>query len=114
MKKQSSASRIESADKVLLENLAEILSVEEWAKACGYQNADYFSKRYRKYFGIRPKRAMVQIRLQKAKQMLIEEPQISCYEIAQAIGKRDEKNCIGTSLRTPKTRLRSIEKKVGK
>lgn len=91
MKKQSSTPKIELANEILKENLTKILSVEEWAKACGYRNADSFSRRYRNQFGIRPKHAMVKHRLKKAKQMLIEEPEISCYEVAQAIGKRDEK-----------------------
>lgn len=42
MKKQSSTPKIELANEILKENLTKILSVEEWAKACGYRNADFF------------------------------------------------------------------------
>lgn len=88
---ESSTVVIRKATDVLVKNLPEIRSVEEWAEAVGYRNAANFSREFRNHFGKRPKVVMVDVRLQKAINLLRENPEISCYEVARAIGKKDEK-----------------------
>jgi len=89
--KETSAWDISEANNVFGKNLTCIHSVEEWARSVGYRNTDQFSRHYRNYFGKRPKAEMVKIRLQKAISLLKASPEISCYEVARAIGKKDEK-----------------------
>ncbi len=89
--KETSARNVSEANNVFGKNLKGIHSVEEWARVVGYRNTDQFSRDYRNYFGKRPKAVMVNIRLQKAISLLKTSPDISCYEVAKAIGKKDEK-----------------------
>jgi len=56
-----------------------------------YKNIRRFSRLYRNKFGVRPKSVIVQTKIDYAVQLLQKKPELSCYEIAQAIGKEDEK-----------------------
>ena len=87
----SSAPEIQKANEILSAKLKEILSVQEWAETLGYHDMARFSREYRNHFGERPKEHMVKIRLEKAIGLLRNNPKISCYEVAQSIGKKDEK-----------------------
>jgi len=89
--KPSSVTDITKANEILAENLSEIANVQEWAEAVGYKELSLFSRTYRNCFGMRPKKYMVKLRLDKAIRLLRNNPAISCYEVARAIGKQDEK-----------------------
>ncbi len=88
----SSLERIIDANSVLIQQLSEIHTISKWARLVGFTDAVRFSREYRNYFGVSPKKAMVEIRLKTAISLLKSKPCMSCYEIARAIGKKDEKS----------------------
>jgi len=71
--------------------LAEINTVSEWAAVLGFKNEKTFSRRYRNENGKRPKSILIKMKLDHAIHLLNNNPEMSCYEIAREIGKKDEK-----------------------
>lgn len=89
--KKVSDTDIKQANIVLENNLKDICSVREWAQVLGFNDPVRFNRAYRNIFGEKPKSAMVRMRLGEAVRLLRECPDMSCYEVARAIGKKDEK-----------------------
>jgi len=81
---------LESACKILEENLSQIDRVSEWCEFCGFKNAKKFSRQFRNRYCIRPKKKMNPIKIKKAIELLAE-GMASNYEIALEVGKKDEK-----------------------
>jgi len=81
---------VEDAIIVLSENIIEIDRVVEWSQKMGYETERAFSKDFRVHFGKRPKRVMISLKIAMAVQLLSINHEMGCYEIAQAIGKKDE------------------------
>jgi len=74
----------------LREKIAKISTVEEWAEELGYDTKT-FARKYRNKFGSRPKAVIIQTKLDLAVDLLHNNPEMSCYDVARAIGKEDEK-----------------------
>lgn len=81
---------IEKAVEFLKLRLKEIDRVGEWARAMGYKNEKRFSLLFRNCHGKRPKKTMDQMKARKAIELLSDDNEMSCYEVAREIGKRDE------------------------
>lgn len=81
---------IESAPQIARENMIEIFTVREWAKEMQYSSSKYFSRKFRNFFGVRPKSMLIKLRVTKFHSLIKDDSEISCYEIAQEIGLRDE------------------------
>jgi len=81
MKKQ-----IEKALQVAQKNLKEIRTVTEWAEEMGYESTKYFSRRFKKFYGVSPKPKLVVLRIEKFHEMIMQDPEISCFEIGQELG----------------------------
>lgn len=73
-----------------MENMHEIRTLAEWAQRMGYRDPKYFGFKYRKYYGQNGKLAMVFMRLNQAKKLLLRDAHLKHYEIAQMIGLKDE------------------------
>lgn len=85
--------KIENLDKsleVLEKQIKSIDRVSEWAEACGYTNPKTFSRHFRNHFGERPGIVMKRAKLEKAIELLTNGEELSNYEIARNIGKKDE------------------------
>jgi transcriptional regulator GlxA family with amidase domain len=80
---------LEEAIKVLEREVREIDRVSEWAKACNYSSSKLFSRKFRNHFGIRPITIIKKLKVKIAINLL-KNTQLSNYEIALEIGKRDE------------------------
>lgn len=80
---------IDQAIDFLQERLNDIDRVHEWGEAMGYSFSDRFSYKFREHFGERPKEVMRAIKTKQAIKLLIN-TDMSCYEIANCIGKKDE------------------------
>ena len=89
---KSTRAGIATANSILKKNISSINTVAEWASAMEYNNGKTFARKYREEFGTKPKAALVKIKLNYAVQLLKKNPEISCYEVARAIGKSDEKS----------------------
>jgi transcriptional regulator GlxA family with amidase domain len=81
---------IEGAIDFLKPRLREIDRVNEWARAMGYKNSKRFSRLFRNHFKKQPKKILDEIKVQKAIELLTNGNEMSCYEVAWEIGKRDE------------------------
>jgi len=57
----------------------------------GFKSAKQFSKQFCKYFGFRPQKSLVEIRLSCIVEVVVLNPELSGYEIAWEVGLRDEK-----------------------
>lgn len=77
---------MEQSLRVAQENLKEIRTVTEWAEEMGYKCPKYFSRRFKKHYGVSPKSKLVEIRLEKFHKLINENPKISCFEIGQELG----------------------------
>ncbi|MCG2588241.1 helix-turn-helix domain-containing protein [Rhodohalobacter sulfatireducens] len=82
---------IEKSIRILQENITKIDRVYEWAEACGFNNPKKFSRLFRNHFGERPSVVMKKMKVDKAIELLSNGEDLSNYEIALKIGKRDEK-----------------------
>lgn len=82
---------MEKALQVAQENLKEIRTVTEWAREMNYDCPKYFSRRFKKYFGVPPKSKLVELRIKKFHEIIRDNPQISCFEIGFELGIGDEK-----------------------
>lgn len=81
---------IEAAVEFLKPRLKEIDKVKDWAEIMGYDNSAYFSDLFRDHFGERPKLVMDRIKLERAIQLLSDQPEMKCYTVALEIGKKNE------------------------
>lgn len=81
---------IEESVGILQESIQEIDRVSEWAEACGYKNTKTFSRLIRNHFGDRLSVVMKKKKVDKAIKFLSNGEELSNYEIALEIGKRDE------------------------
>lgn len=81
---------IESALQIARERMAEIFTVQEWAEEMKYSSSKYFSRKFRNFFGERPKTKLIEIRIDRFHSVISENPEISCYKIALKLGLRDE------------------------
>ena len=80
---------IEDAVEVLEQHITEIATVAEWAEKMGFTSTDYFSRKFRNYFGIRPKEILVEKRIEKIRDCLLESPNDIYYCIARKMGFAD-------------------------
>ncbi len=85
------AEALPKADRVLREKLSEIHTVSEWADLLGFKSDKTFSRKYRNKKGKRPKHVLIKTKLDRALYLLKNNSGMSCYEVAQEIGKKDEK-----------------------
>ncbi len=81
-----------NALEIARENLKEIRTVTEWAEKMGYDCPKYFSRRFKKYYGVPPKRKLVELRIEKFLELIREDSGISCFEIGLKLGIGDEKD----------------------
>lgn len=82
---------IEHADEILKKNINKIHSVRMWKEMIGWQNDAKFSRAYRNLKGIRPSERIVELKIAMAILLLKSNKELNCFEIAQHIGKADEK-----------------------
>lgn len=71
-------------------NLGEIFTVREWADHMGYSRS-YFSRKIKKKFGKSPKDLLTEVKLNKVKQQIREEPEAIGYHIATEVGFPNER-----------------------
>lgn len=83
---------IEKALQVAHENLRKIRTVTEWAGEMGYDSPKYFSRNFKRNYGIPPKPKLVELRIEKFHEIIRENPQVSCFEIGLELGIGDEKD----------------------
>ena len=81
---------IESAVDVLKQHMRLIDRVSEWAEKMGSQDTKKFSRQIRDHYGVRPKKLMTQIKLQRVKDLISNDEKITFYEVAKEVGKKDE------------------------
>lgn len=89
---KSAKNRLADARQLLLSNLNEIDTISEWADLVGYGCAKKFSADYRNRYKKRPKKDMINYKLNKAIELIKSNPEQSLYEVALKIGKKDEKS----------------------
>jgi AraC-like DNA-binding protein len=82
---------MENALQIARESLKEIRTVTEWAEKMGYENPKYFSRRFKKYYGVPPKPKLVKLRIETFHELIEENPEMSCFEIGFELGVGDEK-----------------------
>lgn len=80
--------RISSVKKYIEQNYDKEIYIREIAKQIGY-TTPYLINKFKVYYGVTPKAYLSQIRLLKAKELLITTDKLSC-EIADALGFSDE------------------------
>ncbi|TVR17219.1 MAG: AraC family transcriptional regulator [Balneolaceae bacterium] len=80
---------IDSAYETLESNLKTIDRVSEWAEFCNYTSSKKFSRLFRNRYGVRPIVIIKKLKLRIATALLMEND-LSSFEIAREIGKRDE------------------------
>jgi transcriptional regulator GlxA family with amidase domain len=80
---------IDSAYESLESNLKTIDRVSEWAELCNYTSSKKFSRLFRNRYGVRPIVVIKKLKLRIATALLMEND-LSNFEIAREIGKRDE------------------------
>lgn len=83
---------IEQAEQIARNNLKEIRTVTEWAEEMGYECPKYFSRNFKRHFGIPPKPKLVEFRIEKFYEIVNENPHVSCFEIGFELGIGDEKD----------------------
>lgn len=81
---------MEQALQVAQKNLKEIRTVTEWAEEMGYENPKTFSRKFRNYFGRRPKSKLIKIRVDEFVKLSKRNPNVGCYVIALNLGFKDE------------------------
>jgi methylphosphotriester-DNA--protein-cysteine methyltransferase len=57
----------------------------------GFKDTASFSNAFRRYFRIRPKKMMNQIKVEMAEKIILKYPSVTFYEVALSVGKKDEK-----------------------
>lgn len=81
---------IKKAVKIARSKVGEIYTVQEWAREMQYPSSKYFSRKIRNHYGERAKSILIQIRVDLFFEMLEEDPEVGCFEIARKIGLKDE------------------------
>lgn len=81
---------IDHCVQILEGNIKSIDRVGEWSEFCGYKDVKKFSRLFRNHHGIRPKKMMNHLKLNRAFDLL-KLGTMSNYEVALEIGKPDEK-----------------------
>lgn len=113
---------INKAIEILDSNLKEICTVAEWAKQMGYDSPKYFSRKIRNYWGVRPFQLITQKKIEKFKQLIIEDSVEfkKNYSIARGLGLKDEialykyiKRNTGKSPTEWKERIEVLDRKSG-
>lgn len=79
---------ISDVKKYIEQNYAHTVYMEDIAKQAGY-TVPYLIHKFKRYYGVTPKAYLAQLRLMKAKELLLTTDMLS-YEIADAVGFSDE------------------------
>jgi len=75
---------------VLLEkNIQEICTVAEWAEKADFTDPKDFSRKFRNFFGHRPKEFIKLKKIEKFQDLIRTVPRPSTYEIAWELGMKD-------------------------
>ncbi|MCH8558372.1 MAG: helix-turn-helix domain-containing protein [Balneolia bacterium] len=82
---------VSRAKEVLLENMRTINSAFEWSLLMNWSCLTRFSRRFRKVHGKRPSQMLIETKIEKAIKLLQRRHELSCFEIAELIGKTDDK-----------------------
>ena len=72
----------------LLNNYASIISITEVSEKFGFTN-EYLSKIFKKYTGVTPIKYITRIRINEAKQLLVNQPDLEVKKIGELIGYKD-------------------------
>ncbi|MFT8352232.1 response regulator transcription factor [Clostridium saccharoperbutylacetonicum] len=72
----------------LLKNYASIISIHDIAEKFGFTN-EYLSKIFKKYTGVTPIKYITKIRINEAKQLLINQPELEIKKVGELIGYKD-------------------------
>lgn len=72
----------------LLNNYSSITSLHEIAEKFGFTN-EYLTKIFKKYTGVTPIKYITKIRINQAKQLLINQPELEIKQIGELIGYKD-------------------------
>lgn len=83
--------RVQQAEDILQDRLHDVDGVEKWAKLLGYPSAKAFSQDYKRAFHRSPIQALIHAKLYRAVRLLRLAMNLTCFDIAVAIGKKDEK-----------------------
>lgn len=83
---------ITKALEIAQNKIKEIHTVRDWADEMEYKSANYFSRSFRNYFGKRPKSKLIEIKLHRFFELIENQPEMSCFEIAGELGLKDEVN----------------------
>jgi AraC-like DNA-binding protein len=76
----------ERAEKVLKEHLAEIKTVEQWSEKMGYNSVNYFSRKIRDAFDQRPKKIIIEVKLQYIEEQFRKDKNQNLFAVARALG----------------------------
>lgn len=90
--KKTARDRLFNARELLLSNIKELDTIYEWAVLVGYDCPKKFSSDYRNHYKRRPKKDMIHYKLNKAIELIKTNPELSLYEVALEVGKKDEKS----------------------
>ncbi len=77
---------IKDANNVLEKNILKISKVSQWSELSGFKSVKYFSRKYQNYFGLRPKRIIIE----KIKNYLFDHDEEIFYSIALDLGFQDD------------------------
>lgn len=83
-------SNIEEAIVVLEEHIRSIHTVSQWAEKMGYESDRYFSRKVRNHFGFRPKKIIVEKKLEQIKLCLSNSPEAIYFCLALKLGFVDD------------------------
>ncbi|MDR3595197.1 response regulator [Clostridium sp.] len=72
----------------LLNNYASIISITEISEKFGFTN-EYLSKIFKKYIGVTPIKYITRIRINEAKQLLVNQPDLEIKKVGELIGYKD-------------------------
>lgn len=81
---------IEKAKRIAKANLSQLHNVDEWSDLMEYESSKYFSRKYRNQHGKRPKKALIQMKVDRFKELIDYESELNNYTIARKIGLADE------------------------
>ncbi|OAN64607.1 hypothetical protein A8B79_00225 [Balneola sp. EhC07] len=77
---------IHEANSLLEENITSISNVNEWAEIMGYEKTSKFSYDYRRFYGLRPAEAFVEIRIKNIIEYFTKNPSEKYYSICLEFG----------------------------
>lgn len=77
---------IEKALEVLEEHITEIATVSEWADKMDYSSSKYFSIVFLSHYGVRPKKIIIDKKLEILKAFLLENGDDIYFSIARKMG----------------------------